>query len=477
MNKEIKHTIYSSTDCLSEKILFEYIDNKLIQKERHFVEKHLLDCELCCDALEGLELVKDRRRIDIIKAAINRRILTSSLNEAKLVPFNFKLAFSIAASIALLIGGVFLFNMFSLKESAQSDMAELKSKETTSLTPLDPIDNAKDSPYEQKPDDVSGDSKKLQNKLSRSKIKADDIALSETKKNPGGYNKTPINNKGLTFEKSVNDQETEIGLKEEENKIESAEQIHYTSSPSVYQTIEIKSIVTAEESSIYRNAAADLENDSNINPTIKTESNGTGNSGKLPSQNQKNKDNSVRNSGDIAKKSDKNSREQSENKAKDKIVLTDDSRADEDGDVFTGGSVGYEPRNAAGELDKKKSEVFSTTVSTKSVTDSIEQIYTIVEQMPEYPGGKDSMMKFISKNFIYSKVNQENPSNSTKIYVQFVVGKDGVIRNQKILKGINTSLDKVALRVVEMMPKWKPGKQNGEPVSVSYVLPIQLEIK
>ena len=82
MSKDLKHTIYSPTDCLSEKMLFDYIDNKLNQKERHIVEKHLLDCEMCSDALEGLEMVTDRNRITLIKEAINKQILESTKKEA-----------------------------------------------------------------------------------------------------------------------------------------------------------------------------------------------------------------------------------------------------------------------------------------------------------------------------------------------------------------------------------------------------------
>ena len=82
MSKDLKHTIYNPTDCLSEKMLFDYIDNKLNQKERHIVEKHLLDCEMCSDALEGLEMVTDRNRITLIKEAINKQILESTKKEA-----------------------------------------------------------------------------------------------------------------------------------------------------------------------------------------------------------------------------------------------------------------------------------------------------------------------------------------------------------------------------------------------------------
>ena len=136
MSSDLKHTIYNPTDCLSEKILFDYIDNKLNQKERHIVEKHLLDCEMCSDALEGLELVKDRNRITLIKEAINKRISESAKKEAVVISFNYKIAFSVAATIALLIVGVFFFNKINLKEASMSgDLAQLKENESSPPPP------------------------------------------------------------------------------------------------------------------------------------------------------------------------------------------------------------------------------------------------------------------------------------------------------------------------------------------------------
>src|ERR1035437_2859758 len=115
MSEELKHKIYSATDCISEQTLFDYIDNKLNAKEQHLVEKHLLDCDLCSDALEGLELLKDRNQITTINQKINARVIFIPKKENKITFFNFKTITSIAAAVALLIGGVFLFNQFAPK--------------------------------------------------------------------------------------------------------------------------------------------------------------------------------------------------------------------------------------------------------------------------------------------------------------------------------------------------------------------------
>ena len=102
-----------------------------------------------------------------------------------------------------------------------------------------------------------------------------------------------------------------------------------------------------------------------------------------------------------------------------------------------------------------------------------DEVFTIVESMPEIPGG---MPQYLGKNVKFPPAAKAN-GISGKVYINFVVGKDGVIRNVKILRGVHDLLDKEAIRVVKAMPKWKPGKQRGKPVSVSFNLPINFVLK
>lgn len=102
-------------------------------------------------------------------------------------------------------------------------------------------------------------------------------------------------------------------------------------------------------------------------------------------------------------------------------------------------------------------------------------VYAVVEEMPEFPGGPDKMKKFIQKKIKYpSKERKEKIGG--KIFLKFVVDVSGQIRDVEILKSTkNANLDKEAVRVVNLMPKWKPGKQNGKAVSVFYNLPINFD--
>lgn len=100
-----------------------------------------------------------------------------------------------------------------------------------------------------------------------------------------------------------------------------------------------------------------------------------------------------------------------------------------------------------------------------------EDVYTIVENMPEFPGGQEAMFKFLAKNIIYPKEAKEKGIEG-KVYVNFTIEADGSIGDIKVIRGVHPLLDNEAVRVVKSFPKWKPGTQRGKPVRVSYNLPI-----
>jgi protein TonB len=105
-----------------------------------------------------------------------------------------------------------------------------------------------------------------------------------------------------------------------------------------------------------------------------------------------------------------------------------------------------------------------------------QQVFFIVEDMPEFPGGEMALRTYIASAIKYPVIAQENGIQG-KVYVTFVVGKDGSVSDAKIARGVDPSLDKEALRVVNTLPKWKPGKQRGKPVNVSYTVPINFVLQ
>ena len=105
-----------------------------------------------------------------------------------------------------------------------------------------------------------------------------------------------------------------------------------------------------------------------------------------------------------------------------------------------------------------------------------QQIFQVVEEMPEFPGGMGECMKFLSKNINYPSISQENGVQG-RVIVQFVVNTDGTIVEPVVMRGVDPYLDKEALRVIKMMPKWSPGKQRGKPVRVKYTVPVMFRLQ
>ena len=105
----------------------------------------------------------------------------------------------------------------------------------------------------------------------------------------------------------------------------------------------------------------------------------------------------------------------------------------------------------------------------------VEQIFDVVEENPEFKGGMAKLYEYLGKNIQYPEMAKENGIQG-KVFVQFVVWKDGTIKDVKVVKGVHKTLDSEATRVVKSMPKWTPGKQRGKAVNARFTLPIKFRI-
>ena len=103
--------------------------------------------------------------------------------------------------------------------------------------------------------------------------------------------------------------------------------------------------------------------------------------------------------------------------------------------------------------------------------DTDKTVHTVVEQMPEFPGGTAELLKYISQNIKYPAVAAENGIQG-RVTLKFVINKNGEVGQITVISGVDPLLDKEAIRVVSTMPKWIPGKQNGKAVSVYFNLPV-----
>jgi len=112
----------------------------------------------------------------------------------------------------------------------------------------------------------------------------------------------------------------------------------------------------------------------------------------------------------------------------------------------------------------------------KNVTEATDnQVFTAVEIQPEYPGGEAALGKFLQKNIRYPSIAKENNIQG-RVYIQFVVERDGSLTDVKIVRDPGSGLGDEAIRVLKLSPHWKPGVQNGKPVRVQFTLPVNFSL-
>lgn len=112
----------------------------------------------------------------------------------------------------------------------------------------------------------------------------------------------------------------------------------------------------------------------------------------------------------------------------------------------------------------------------EEIVEEKEEPFTYVEEMPSYPTGMEDLMVFIAQNITYPEI-AKRAGVEGKVFVQLVVEKDGNITDVRVAKGIGAGCDEEAMRVCKLLPKWKPGKQNGKPVRVRMVIPFLFKLQ
>jgi protein TonB len=112
----------------------------------------------------------------------------------------------------------------------------------------------------------------------------------------------------------------------------------------------------------------------------------------------------------------------------------------------------------------------------EKIEDDSDYIFRIVEDKPVFPGGDAGLMSTISKQIVYPEIARENGIQG-RVFVEFVVNQHGEVEQVKVVRGVDPSLDKEALRVIQNLPKWIPGMQRGKPVKVAFTVPINFQLQ
>ena len=156
-------------------------------------------------------------------------------------------------------------------------------------------------------------------------------------------------------------------------------------------------------------------------------------------------------------------------KAEDEIKSQDELKETQTAFGQTDFDKGTDDRNVVRE---HKEEI----IGEKKVEVEPEKVFTAVEQMPQFPGGDAELMKFLSKNIKYPTMAMENNIQG-RVIVQFVVTKTGAIGEVKVVRSVDRDLDREAVRVCKSLPKFTPGKMNGQAVNVWYTLPVSFKLQ
>ncbi len=127
--------------------------------------------------------------------------------------------------------------------------------------------------------------------------------------------------------------------------------------------------------------------------------------------------------------------------------------------------------------DNEDKVVISAPVAAPTVVEEEDNvIFQVVETMPSFPGGDQALFKFLGDNIRYPVIAQENGIQG-RVICQFVVNRDGSIVDVEVVRSVDASLDREAIRVIKTMPKWTPGKQRGKAVRVKYTLPVNFRLQ
>ena len=157
-------------------------------------------------------------------------------------------------------------------------------------------------------------------------------------------------------------------------------------------------------------------------------------------------------------------------KEEDEIKLDEVQKSDKAVGAFT-----VEGNDEVGGAVLKAKEDIAAPEPPKHVVEET-KIFTVVEQMPMFPGGDAALMSYLANNIHYPTVAAENGVQG-RVVVGFVVERDGSITDVNVLRSVDPSLDREAMRVVKSMPRWTPGKQNGSAVRVKYQVPVAFRLQ
>lgn len=444
-----KYKISDHSECFPEEILLKYINDELSIEESNTIEKHLSDCEICSDFIDGVLMLESTESFLTSKEGLNKAI-TLTINQTqkkrKLNPYLFRAIAAVA--LILVICGTYLI--------------------------IDVILNDKNTIQIQKENEIAQTikgEKKIENDAN-SEI-AQTITDSKVTEKDEIVKLPDSGIIYITEETNTRGQESQNGEKvlNEITKITDAD------SESTNSTVDITTISSLNKKSegtitdyiggINDATPEEDEADDTKNISVNRTEQIPGTVVDLAVISAENKDISIF---DRNYKSDKSPSERKSKVETQKEVSGQGQGTEMSGsrDIKTGDYNDADFNSIAPASGISGEVILASDFETFS--------YTTIEDKPSFPGGFEALIKFVNENISYPNIEgiEYNPG---KVMVSFIIDTAGNVTNVSIFKGINPVLDAEAIRVIKMLPSWTPGKLNGQPVNVSFIYPFDFDIK
>ena len=162
----------------------------------------------------------------------------------------------------------------------------------------------------------------------------------------------------------------------------------------------------------------------------------------------------------------------------DKVNKEDEIKTQEEQieSLHSAGSIDFDKGTNDKSVIQEAKEKIVVEAPVERPKEAVEEVFTVVEQMPQFPGGEAALMKYLQSHINYPPMAAENNVQG-KVVVQFVVDKTGRVGEVKVVRSVDKDLDREAARVCKSLPKFTPGRQNGQAVSVWYTLPVNFKLQ
>jgi len=423
-NNKQTYQLLNPSGCLTLKAMQLYLKKELSEKDMQQIDSHLENCELCSDALEGLNLVENKEKLSDIVGEINQN-LNRSLEERsidkkqKVVKFQNRLVyFGAAASIIILLGLLYFLTDLINPENRNSVAQNINTEKQT----IPPMPRAKNQVVHEEKSDKK-EPAEIERKASESDVAA--VKPIVENENPAGKDEAARSqdaDKGISPMKIRKNEESpgdrllveEILQDEEEQSLtEKGEVLLASTQPIEYYLGEV---FIYDEMNELPGKMAKIQTDNQVT-------------------------------------------------AKSKSALAGEAMSDIPGNALTS-ELGSKAPEPAPEQSKKS----------KTTEADDQHFFLAVDQLPEFPGGKKGLVDYLNANLKYPSEAKRNHIQGT-VLVSFVVEKDGSITGTRVLNGIGGGCDEASIETINSMPLWNPAIQDGKNVRVLFNLPITFVLR